>query len=125
MKRKIKVEDFDVQINRLIKEGWKVESIKHVSYYIVNLSKLSGESILKKHEKLPLLSLLRKTMLIKICRRLDINHRNLHTHELIREIEKHSNGIILTAYDTIIKEKQDKNHDKPTKEHLRKSDLRN
>jgi hypothetical protein len=104
MTRKINSEDFDKQINRLLSEGWNIDHIEKVEYYKVELSKESGQPIYKTEGKIPLLKLLNQPMIIKLCQILNVKYTGRFKHELVEELEnKYTKGVILTAYDSILK----------------------
>jgi hypothetical protein len=107
MELKINANEFEKIINSLISEGWTIEKIKKVEWYKIKFSKLSEDDPEKNVIKcrIPFLRILQRSMLNKICKCMDIEYKDKTNHEIIEELEKYKKGVIMVAYDSVIKDK--------------------
>lgn len=107
MKLNIPPEDFDTKMSALIEDGWNVESIKKVEYFIVKATKKSGEFKPERiNTKIAYMSILDKKTVYDIAKALGINTTNLEKFEVLHELRKYKKEVVKIAWDSVLEQRK-------------------
>jgi predicted metalloendopeptidase len=109
MKLNVTPEDFDSKISMLIEDGWNVESIKKVEYFIVKATKKSGDFKPEKiNTKIGYLSILDKKTVYDIAKALGIKTTNLEKFEVLHELRKFKRPVVEIAWESVLEQRNGK-----------------
>ena len=109
MKLNISPEDFDTKMSALIEDGWNVESIQKIEYYVVRATKNSGDFKPEKIDtKIGYLNVLDKRTIYDIAKALGIKTTNLERWEVLHELRKFKKPVVKIAWDSVLEQRKKK-----------------